>query len=178
MSIIEAVQQQIPTGTWKLDPVHSHVEFAVKHLGIATVRGRFADFDATLEGGDDARLTGIIRTESIETHNADRDTHLRSPEFFDSERYPEARIDATRIEDGRVVAAVTIKGSTREVEFQAETAGPVEDPFGNVRFGLDLEGEIDRTDFGLDWNAPLPGGGFLVDDNVKLTAGLSFIKEA
>ena len=178
MSTIAAVSQQIPVGTWKSDPVHSHVEFAVKHLGIATVKGRFADFDATLEGGEEPSLSGIIRTQSIETHNADRDAHLRSPEFFDSERYPEARIEAARIEDGRVVAAVTIKDSTREVEFQAETAGPVEDPFGNVRLGLDLEGEIDRTDFGLTWNAPLPGGGFLVDDNVKLTASLSFIKEA
>ena len=178
MSTLQVVSQQIPVGTWQSDPAHSHVEFAVKHLGIATVRGRFGDFEATLVGGDEPSLSGVIRTSSIDTHDETRDQHLRSPEFFDSERYPEARIEALRIEDGTITADLTIKDLTREVELTAETAGPVEDPFGNLRLGLDLEGEIDRTDFGLTWNAPLPGGGFLVGSTVRLSASLSFVQAA
>lgn len=178
MSTIEAVSQQIPVGTWKADPAHSHVEFAVRHMNIATVKGRFHDFEATLQGGEAPSLVGVIRTASIDTYDENRDAHLRSPEFFDSERYPEARIEATKIEDDRIVADVTIKGVIREVELSAKMAGPAEDPFGNVRFGLELKAEIDRTDFGLTWNAPLPSGGFLIDDTVTLSASFSFIKEA
>jgi polyisoprenoid-binding protein YceI len=178
MSIMETVSQQIPVGTWKADPAHSHVEFAVKHMKIATVKGYFGDFEAMLEGGDEPVLVGTIRTGSVDTRDADRDTHLRSPEFFDSERYPEARIEAVRIEADRVLANVTLKGVTREVELAATFAGPATDPFGNERFGVELEGEIDRNGFGLAWNAPLPGGGFLVDDTVRLSASLSFVREA
>jgi polyisoprenoid-binding protein YceI len=179
MSTTETVPEQlVPVGTWKADPVHSQVEFGIKHLGIVTVRGRFGEFSATLEGGDEPRLGGTIRTASVDTYDEDRDAHLRAPDFFDSERYPEARIEATRVESGRIVAQVTIRGITREVEFAARFAGPAQDPLGNERIGLELEGEIDRTDFGLTWNAPVPGGGFILDDTVKLTTSLSFVKEA
>ena len=178
MSVVEAVSQQIPVGSWKADRAHSHVEFAVKHMMIATVKGRFLDFEAVLTGGGEPGLVGVIRTASVDTNDADRDAHLRSPDFFDSDRYPEARIEATRVEEGRVVAQVTLKGVMREVEFSAQLLGPAADPFGNERIGLELEGEIDRNEFGLRWNAPLPGGGFLVDDTVRLGASLSFVKEA
>lgn len=178
MSAIETVSRSIPTGTWKLDPAHSTLEFAVKHMLVTTVKGRFADFGATLEGGDEPRLIGTIRTASIDTFNEDRDNHLRSPELFDSERYPEARIEAIRFDGDSLVAAVTLKGVTREIEFATSIAGPAQDPWGNERIGLDLEGGIDRTEFGVSWNAPLPGGGFLVDDTVQLFASLSFVKEA
>jgi len=178
MSSVETVSQTIPTGTWKVDPAHSTVEFAVKHMLVSTVKGRIGDFDATLEGGDEPRLVGTIRTASIDTFNEDRDAHLRSPEFFDSDRYPEARIETIRFEDDSLLAAVTLKGVTREVPFKASIAGPAQDPFGNERIGIELEGELDRTEFGLSWNAPLPSGGVLVDDTVQLFASLSFIKEA
>jgi polyisoprenoid-binding protein YceI len=178
MSAIETVSQQIPVGTWKADSIHSYAEFAIKHLGLVMVKGRFGDFDAALVGGDEPRLTGTIRTASVDTYDADRDTHLRSPEFFDSERYPEARIEATRLEGERIVAELTLKGVAREVEFEASWAGPAADPFGNERLGLELEGTISRRDFGLDWNAPLPDGGELLDDTVKLSASLSLVKEA
>jgi polyisoprenoid-binding protein YceI len=178
MSVTETVSQAIPTGTWKIDPAHSTVEFAVGHMRIATVKGRFTDFEATLEGGAEPRLRGVIRTASVHTFDESRDAHLRSPEFFDSERYPEATIEAQRFEGGSLLAAVTIKDVTREITFAATTRGPAEDPFGNERAGVELEGEIDRTDFGLRWNAPLPGGGFLVDDTVRLFASLSFVREA
>jgi len=178
MSTIEAVSHQIPVGAWQADRAHSHVEFAVKHLGIVTVKGRFADFDAVLEGGGEPRLVGTIRTGSVDTFDQDRDAHLSSPDFFDSARHPEARIEAARLDEGRILAELTLKGVTQEIELDARYPGPALDPFGNQRFGLELEGEIDRTDFGLSWNAPLPGGGFLLDDTVKLSASLSFVKEA
>jgi polyisoprenoid-binding protein YceI len=178
MSTTETVQQIVPTGTWKVDPVHSSLEFAIRHMGLATIKGRFADLDATIEGGEEPRLTGTIRTASIATYDQERDTHLRSPEFFDVERYPEARLESVRFEPGRVAAELTLKGVTREVEFDAEVVGPAADPFGNERIGLELEGAIDRTDFGVSWNAPLPDGGQLLDNTVKLSASLSLIKEA
>src|SRR5919197_4124349 len=178
MSATETVSQTIPTGTWKVDRAHSTVEFAVKHMGIATIKGRFTDFDATLEGGAEPRLVGTIRTGSVHTFDDDRDAHLRSPEFFDSDRYPEARIEAIRLDGDSLLAAVTLKGVTRDIPFTVSIGGPAQDPFGNERIGIDLEGELDRTEFGVDWNAPLPGGGFLVDDTVRLFASLSFIKEA
>jgi len=178
MSAIETVSQSIPTGTWKLDTAHSTLEFAVRHMLVTTVKGRFSDFDATLGGGDEPRLVGTIRTASIDTFNEDRDNHLRTPEFFDTDRYPEARIEAIRFDGDSLIAAVTLKGVTREVPFSASIAGPAQDPWGNERIGLELEGELDRTEFGVSWNAPLPGGGFLVDDTVRLFASLSFVKEA
>jgi polyisoprenoid-binding protein YceI len=178
MSTTETPQQLAPTGTWKVDPVHSTLEFAIRHMGLATIKGRFGDFDATLEGGEEPRLIGSIRTTSIETHDAERDTHLRSPEFFDVERYPEARLESARFEPGRIVIELTLKGVTRKVEFDAKAVGPAADPFGNQRIGLELEGAIDRTEFGVNWNAPLPDGGQLLDDTVKLSASLSLIKEA
>lgn len=178
MSVTETVSQAIPTGTWKLDPTHSTLELAVKHMLVTTVKGRFSEFDATLQGGAEPRLAGTIRTASIDTFNADRDAHLRTPEFFDSDRYPEARIEAIRIDGDTLAAAVTLKGVTREVPFTLSITGPAQDPWGNDRIGLELEGEIDRTEFGVSWNAPLPGGGVLVDDAVRLFASLSFVKEA
>src|SRR5262249_25866288 len=145
---------------------------------VATVKGRFTDFEATLEGGDEPRLVGTIRTASVHTFDEDRDTHLRTPEFFDSERYPEARIEAIRFDGDSLLAAVTLKGVTREVSFRSSMAGRAEDAFGYERIGLELEGELDRNEFGVSWNAPLPGGGFLVDETVRLFASLSFIKGA
>jgi polyisoprenoid-binding protein YceI len=178
MSAIETVSQSIPTGTWKLDPAHSTLEFAVRHMLVTTVKGRFSYFDATLEGGDEPRLVGTIRTASIDSFNEDRDNHLRTPEFFDTDRYPEARIEAIRFDGDSLIAAVTLKGVTREIPFSASISGPAQDPWGNERIGLELEGVLDRTEFGVSWNAPLPGGGFLVDDTVRLFASLSFVKEA
>ena len=175
---MSTVETLIPAGTWAADPSHSALEFSVKHMAIATVKGYFSDFAAALEGGDSPGLSGVIRVASVDTRDADRDGHLRSPEFFDAERYPEARLVATSIEADKVVAELTLKGVTKEIVFAADFTGSGTDPWGNERIGLDLDGEIDRNEFGLEWNTPLPGGGFLVADTVKLHASFSFIKQA
>lgn len=178
MSVLEATEQLVPAGVWTADPSHSTVEFAVRHMMIATVKGQFSDFEARLEGGESPRLAGSIRVASVDTRDESRDAHLRSPEFFDAERYPEARLEAVRLEPGRIVGELALRGVTGEVAFAARFTGVVTDPWGNERLGLDLEGEIDRAEFGLTWNPPAPGGGVLVDGRVKLAASFSFVKQA
>ena len=177
MSAVETtIAQLAPTGTWTIDPVHSHVEFAIKHSGVATIRGRFGGVEGTLAGGDSPRISGTIQIGSVDSGDETRDTHLLSPDFFDVERYPVATFEATRFEPGRVIGTLTIKDVSREVELDASISGPNTDPWGNERIGLDLEGELDRGDFGLTWNAPLPGGGFLLSDRVKVQASFSLVR--
>lgn len=178
MSTTVEITRAIPTGTYAADPTHSTVEFAVRHMMISTVRGRFTDFEATLEGGDEPRVTGIIKTDSAVTFDETRDGHLKSPDFFDVERYPEARFEGTLVAPDRVEGELTLKGITRPVTLNATVNGPDSDPWGNERVGLELEGEINRVEHGVSFNAPLPGGGLLVDENVKLIASLSFVKQS
>ncbi len=181
MPTIAPSETTLPTGTWSLDGAHSTLEFAVRHLGIATVKGRATVVSGTIGGGDDAHITGVVDARSLTTHDESRDAHLRSPEFFDVERYPELRFASASIEqdgDSLVVSGeLTIRGVTRPVELRGSAAGPRTDPWGSRRIGLELEGAIDRTDFGLRWNAPIPGGGVLLADDVRLTASLSAVEE-
>ncbi len=172
------LEQIVPAGTWEADPAHSQVDFAVKHMGISTVRGTFPDVSATLVGGEAPTLAGSIRVASVSTKDENRDAHLRSPDFFDAERHPEASFEATFISPERVVGQLTLKGVTREVELRATFTGPDTDPWGSERLGLELEGSLDRRDYGISWNTPLPSGGLLLEDEVKLLASLSFVKQA
>ena len=178
MTTLETRETIIPTGTWKLDPTHSQVDFSVKHLGISTVRGTFSDVSATLTGGEEPTLSGSIRLASVSTKDADRDAHLSSPDFFDTERYPEATFEATFISPERLIGNFTLKGVTKEIEFVSSLIGPAPDPSGGERLGIDLEGEIDRTDYGVSFNMPLPTGGLALGTDVKLSASLSFVKVA
>ena len=177
MTTLETTATAIPAGTWKADPAHSTFEFAVRHMGIATVKGRFTDVAAALVGGDDPALAGTIAVSSVDTHDESRDGHLLSPDFFDAERFPEARFESLRVDPDRVVGLLTLKGVTREIELAARFDGEGKDPWGNERLGLELEGEIDRHDFGVSWNAPLPGGGLTLANDVALKADLLFAKE-
>ena len=178
MTTLETLEGIIPTGTWKLDPTHSQVDFSVKHLGISTVRGTFSDVSAALVGGDEPALTGSIRLASVSTRDPNRDAHLSSPDFFDTERYPEATFEATFISPERLVGNFTLKGITNEIEFTSFLTGPTPDPSGGERLGLELEGEIDRTDYGVNFNMPLPTGGLALGTDVKLFASLSFVRGA
>jgi len=170
------LEQVVPTGTWHADPHHSRIDFAVKHMMISTIRGTFPDVVATLEGGVSPRLAGSVQIGTVTTGDENRDAHLVAPDFFDAARHPQATFSATLVEPARVVGDLTIKGVTRELELEATFSGPDTDPWGNERIGLELAGEIDRHDYGVSWNAPLPGGGVLVDDTVKLLASFSFVK--
>jgi polyisoprenoid-binding protein YceI len=176
MSVLETA---IPTGTWNVDPAHTSVEFAVKHMGLATVKGRAAGVEGTLADG---RLEGEVDAASITTHEPDRDAHLASPDFFDVERHPRLRLVTTGIvrEGDELVAQaeLTIKGITRPVELRGRVTGEGVDPYGKQRIGIDLEAQIDRSEFELRWNAPLPGGGFLLDDEVRLSLSISAVKAA
>jgi polyisoprenoid-binding protein YceI len=182
MTAVNQQSQQIPTGTWKLDPIHSSASFAVKHMVVATFRGRFEQFDATLdvsEGGD-GKLVGTVDPSSIVVKDENLAAHLQSPDFFDTERYPELRFESTslRFEDGEAIleGELTIKGNTHPVTARGGYVGPHEDIAGTTKVGLSLETEIDRTKFGLNWNAPLPKGGFAVSNEVNLIVELELAK--
>ena len=172
----------IPSGTWAIDPSHSTIEFTVKHLGLATVRGRALDVTGTIVGGDDPSIEGSVRVAGITTFDETRDGHLQSPDFFDGARHPELLFRSRSVElhgDELVVEGdLTIKGVTKPVELRGTFIGTGTDPWGNERIGVDLAGTVDRTEFGVSWNAPLPGGGFLLPNDVTLAASFSAVKAA
>jgi polyisoprenoid-binding protein YceI len=182
MTTAQAETTQIPTGIWNSDPVHSHVGFTVKHMVVATFRGAFKDFAVTLDNHDgEPKLSGAVRTGSVEVRDKDLYGHLLSPEFFDAERHPEIAFSSTgvRIEDGELIVdgELTIKGITKPVEARGSIVGPVENLGGREGVGIDLETTVDRTGFGLEWNAPLPKGGFAVENDVTLAVHLELAKE-
>jgi polyisoprenoid-binding protein YceI len=166
-------------GTWVLDPIHSSASFAVKHMVVSTFRGRFEKFDATLTDG---KLVGTVDVGSIVVKDENLAAHLQSPEFFDSEAYPEIKFESLKVvrngDDVTVEGNLTIKDNTHPVTGTGTISGPAEDPFGNTKLGLTLETTIDRTKYGLNWNAPLPKGGFALSDDVKLTVELELAKVA
>lgn len=180
MTVAAATETLVPEGTWSIDPSHSTLEFAIRHLGLATVKGRATGFTGSITGGATPAVEGTVPVASLTTFDESRDGHLASPEFFDAEQYPELRFASTSVaQDGDelvVTGDLTIKGITRPVELRGEFAGTGTDPWGNARIGLDLGGTIDRTAFDLRWNAPLPSGGFLLDDKVGLSASFSAVK--
>jgi polyisoprenoid-binding protein YceI len=183
MSILaESPATVIPTGTWSIDPVWSALEFEVKKLGLVTVKGRVPGFSGTIEGGETPAITGTVDVSTITTFDETRDGHIQSPEFFDTERYPELRFESTAFEtrgDELVVeGALTIKDVTKPVELKGSFVGTGVDPYGNDRIGIELAGTVDRTEFGLNWNAPLPGGGFLLPNEVVLKANIAAVKAA
>ena len=173
---------RIPAGTYAVDKVHSNVGFTVKHMVVATFRGRFEQFDATLEVGQDgaARLSGTVDVTSIEVKDDNLAGHLQSPDFFDAERHAELRFesDSIRVDGGDVVVdgRLTIKGQTRPVEARGTIVGPHEDIAGNTKLGLELTAIVDRTEFGLNWNAPLPKGGMALGNDVTLSVDLELKK--
>jgi polyisoprenoid-binding protein YceI len=183
MSILaETTATVIPAGTWSIDPSWSSLEFEVRKLGLVSVKGRVPGFSGTISGGDSSSIAGAVDATTITTFDADRDAHLQSPEFFDTERHPELRFSSTSVEpedDGFVVTGdLTIRGVTKPVELRGSLVGPASDPWGNERIGLELAGTVDRTDFGLEWNAPLPGGGFLLPNHVVLRAYFAAVRAA
>jgi polyisoprenoid-binding protein YceI len=167
-----------------VDPTHSSVEFEVKHMMIATVRGRFKEFEGTIEAAediDDSRVYGTVNAASIDTNDDTRDAHLRSPDFLDVERYPQIRFESTRIEplggpQFHILGELTIKDATRGVELDATVEGAEVDPWGNERVGIRVRGAINRTDFGLKWQKVLESGGFLVGEEVKILVDISAVK--
>jgi polyisoprenoid-binding protein YceI len=178
---MSAIATALPAGTYTSDPVHSSTGFAVKHM-LATFRGTFAAFDAQLTVGEDgrARLVGSVPVDSVVVKDENLAAHLQSPEFFDAEQHPQIRFESTDIAiDGQAVTVtgdLTIKGHTERVSAEGAIVGPVEDPFGNTKVALQLETVVDRTKFGLNWNAPLPKGGFMLANDVTLSVDLELVQ--
>jgi polyisoprenoid-binding protein YceI len=175
----------LPTGTWTVDPSHSNVEFSVKHLGIATVRGAFNEFEGGFEVGDDgsARARGTVQTASIDTNEDKRDAHLRSEDFFHAEVHPELSFESTEIraldEDSFLIHGdLTMRGVTKPIVLEAELQGTEIDPWGNERVALEASGQLNRGDWGLTYNQMLGSGNMLVSDKVKLTLDVSAIKQS
>ena len=171
------------TGTWKADPIHSTLDFALRHMVVSTYRGQLREFDATLSADDGGlRLDGAGPVRSIDVRDGNLAAHLLAPDFFDAERHPEIRLASRAVElEGdaiTIVADLTIRGLTRQVTLTGSLAGPVDDPFGATRVGIDLETTIDRREFGLDWNLPLPGGGVALGQEVRISAQLELVREA
>jgi polyisoprenoid-binding protein YceI len=176
---IEAPQ----AGTYEIDTAHSVIEFVVRHLGLAKVRGRFDSFRGTIEIGDDvfaSRADVTIDAASIDTRDADRDKHLRSPDFLDVESYPTIEFHSTKVrkegERWLVDGDLTVRGVTRPVTLDMEFEGVVTDPWGNVRTGFSATTEVNREDFGVNWNQRLDTGGWLVGKQVKIELSLEAVR--
>ncbi|HTD23593.1 MAG TPA: YceI family protein [Terriglobales bacterium] len=186
MSTLATPQIATTTTTWNIDPVHSTAEFKVKHMMISNVKGQFTGVKGTLTLDEskviNSRVEASIDAASINTHEAQRDAHLKSADFFDVEKFPTLSFKSTRItraSDGDLAVAgdLTIHGVTRSVVFTVEgPTAPGKDPWGNTRVGLTATTKINRKDFGLTWNAALETGGILVGDDVTITLEVQFVK--
>ncbi len=180
---VGAIQQAIPNGTYKVDPVHSTIGFSVTHAGASTFRSGFGGYEARLSGGEQPRLEGSVEVASIEIAEEQLKGHLLSPDFFDAERHPTLRFESSELvvdEDGtvRVRGELEIKGQKHEVEASGRYGAGGEYLDGSTRVGLSLSTDVDRRSFGLDWNADLPSGGLVLEFDVKIEVDLQFIKEA
>jgi polyisoprenoid-binding protein YceI len=176
------ISEQIPAGTYAIDPSHSSVGFEVRHMGIATVRGAFRRFQGTIDAtGDQPVLNGTVEVASIDTGDENRDGHLAAPDFFDAEQYPEIKFHTTSLDEAadgkvRLNGEITIKGVSRPIELIGTAAEGGTDPWGNERVGFEVEGVIDRREFDLKWNQTLPNGNLLVSNEVKLLVSVSAVK--
>ena len=176
----------IPAGTYVTDPAHTSFGFSVKHLGIATVRGKFTEFDGTLEIGEDlstAKVSGTAKTASIDTGEPARDEHLRSADFFDAAANPELRFESSAVraideENYEIEGNLTMHGITRPLTLNAEFLGSEVDPYGNDRVAFEITGKLLRSEWEMKFNAALGSGNMMVSDAVKLAIDVSAIRQA
>lgn len=171
---------------WNMDTAHSEIQFKVKHMMISTVTGHFNTFNAEVETeGDDFTTAKIVFTadlSSISTNNEQRDTHLKSADFFDAENHPQLKFVANgleKLDDENYVlnGDITIRGTTKPIRLKVEYGGTVKDPWGMTRAGFTVEGKLSRKEFGLHWNAMTEAGGFVVSDEVRIHAAAEFTKQ-
>jgi polyisoprenoid-binding protein YceI len=173
------------TGTYNIDPTHSRIGFVARHAMVTKVRGSFNDFSGSgffdAENPAASNLSLTIQASSIDTRNADRDNHLRSNDFFDMENYPEIRFASTGVEKlddehYRVTGDLTLKDATKPISIDFELSGPVQDPWGNTRIGLEGSVAVNRKDWGLNWNVALEAGGILISEKVTLEFEVAAVK--
>jgi polyisoprenoid-binding protein YceI len=184
MATATLTRSPIASGTWSVDPAHSKVGFAVKHMGVSTVRGEFNGFEGTLELGDDlsaATAYGTVSADSVDTNQPQRDEHLRSPDFFDVEAHPEISFRSTGIEQTGedtfgIIGELTLHGVTNELELEAEITGVGSDHEGTERVGLEITGSLSRGDYGMRFNQALGGGNVMVSDKVRLALDIEAVR--
>ena len=173
------------TSTWAIDPVHTTAEFAVKHLMISTVKGRFADVSGTIVLDESDMSNSVVSlsipTKTIDTHSEQRDAHLRSADFFDADRVPAITFNSKRVKakgdnEYEVTGDLTIRDVTREVTLEVSDEGRNQDPWGGTRAGFAASTSIDRADFGLTWNQALETGGFVVSNKVKISVDVEAVR--
>jgi polyisoprenoid-binding protein YceI len=176
-----ATINDLPAGTWTVDASHSVLGFVARHLMVTKVRGSFTDFEGTVKVGDDvadSQVSAVAQLASVDTGSADRDAHLRSGDFFDVENNPTMSFISTEVTPDALKGDLTIKGVTRPVEFDLEFGGLATDPWGNQKAGFEATTEINRKDWGLEWNVALEGGGVLVSEKIKINLDVQLLKTA
>lgn len=173
--------------TYKIDPTHSEIKFKVKHLMITSVTGEFTSFDATMESNkedfSDAKISFEADINSINTNQAQRDAHLKSDDFFNAEKYPKLTFiskQLKKVDDNeyQLIGDLTIRDITKEVSLNVEFGGTMLDFYGQHKAGFELNGKINRKDFGLKWSATTEAGGIVVSDEVKLQVAVQMVKQA
>lgn len=173
--------------TYKIDRVHSEINFKIKHLMISTVTGQFNDYDATMvsskEDFSDATITFEAKVNSINTNNSQRDEHLKSPDFFDATQYPEISFKSSKItskgdDTYKLEGNLTMHGVTKPVSLDVEYLGTAKDFENKDRYAFELNGKLNRKDFGLTWNGVTEAGGVVVSDEVRLNVNLQMVKQA
>ena len=181
MTVHATTLSGLSTGTWTIDPTHTEVGFVARHLMVTKVRGSFADVSGTVvvaEDLADSVADVTIATASVSSGTADRDGHLRSADFFDVENHPEMTFRSTSFDGHTLTGDLTIKGITKPVTLEVEFNGVATDPWGNEKAAFEAHGEINRTDWGLTWNASLETGGVLVSEKIKLALDVQLAKQA
>jgi polyisoprenoid-binding protein YceI len=174
------------SGTWMLDPAHTSVEIAVRHMMVATVRGRLRPLRGELRLDAEDPYKSFVDVEldaaSVDTGNADRDKHLRSADFLDAEEYPTIGFHSTEVRDEGdgtyvIIGDLTLKNETRPMTLVTEVGGVIRDPYGNDRIGFSATGSVDRSEFGLTWNAAMEGGGLVLGDRLKINIDAEFTRQ-
>jgi len=172
--------ETLSTTKWGVDPTHSEVQFKVKHLVISTVTGSFNTFSGSVESDNDnfegAKVNFELDVDSIDTNVADRDAHLKSDDFFSAEKFPQITFTGT-YSNGTLTGDLTIRDITNQVSLDVDFGGVAVDPYGQTKAGFDVEGKINRKDFGLTWSAVTEAGGVVVGDDVKLLMSVQFVKQ-
>jgi polyisoprenoid-binding protein YceI len=167
---------------WSIDNAHSEIAFKVKHMMISTVTGYFEDFQATAktdgENFNNATIEFSAKTASINTKNKDRDAHLQSDDFFNSEKYPDLKFTSKSFDGERLIGDLTIRDVTKEIVLDVDFNGIAIDPYGQTKAGFEINGEINRKDFNLTWSAVTEAGSIVVSDKVKLVIDVQFIKQS
>lgn len=165
--------------TWNLDPTHSEITFKIRHMMISNVKGSFKNFNAEMQSEDDsfqnAKVNAVVKVDSVDTNNADRDAHLKNTDFFNADANPNITFESTSL-NGETTGNLTMNGVTKPITLDVDFGGITKDSWGNTKAGFSFEGTVNRKDFGISFNAPMETGGVMLGEDVKISGELQFVK--